>query len=174
MATLLLTSMKKAYSFLLASTCSLMLFTSCSRSSYSFNKQVPAYLGTSKVLEPVLIIDAEQLTSETVAIPSPSIAKKTTEPATTQTILRVRPSVVQRVALKSALKKLTAKSTSHQNITATQHTASKAGKAALVLAIGAVIILIGGLIGGANIVVTIGGIAFIVGLIMLIIALING
>jgi formate/nitrite transporter FocA (FNT family) len=51
---------------------------------------------------------------------------------------------------------------------------SKAGRAGLIIGIGLVILLIGGLIGGANFVATIGGIVFLVGLIMLIIALISG
>jgi formate/nitrite transporter FocA (FNT family) len=51
---------------------------------------------------------------------------------------------------------------------------SSAGRAGIFIGIGAVVILIGGLIGGANFVSTIGGIIFLTGLVMLVIALIRG
>lgn len=84
-------------------------------------------------------------------------------------------STVQRLVVKHVVKQLDKTKANSQNAANVEHTAaSKVGSSALVILAGAVIILIGGLIGGANIVVTIGGIVFVVGLVLLILALVNG
>ena len=190
--------MNKVYSLLAVLCIAATSLTSCSRSDYAFNNKVPAYLGSKRV-QPVAKPTPVPATTETVAdaLPTTKVVAATPAPAATSakalvdtpslaqatpvavaaiaSVAKVvKPSLVQRVLLRKVVKRLDEGHTIHQNAVNVKHAASKVGSSALVLLAGAVIILIGGLIGGANIVVTIGVIVFIVGLVLLILALVNG
>ena len=183
--------MRNAYSFLFALVVGAASLTSCSKSTYSFNNSVPAYLESQPVqmtakatpaplasvaVEANVPAPAAHATPATLVSATEAIPARYAPPASADAVAplasaakSVKPSLVQRMVLKKLVKILPKQATA-----GTAHTAaSKVGRAGLVILAGAVIILIGGLIGGANIVVTIGGIVFVLGLILLVIALVS-
>ncbi len=111
-------------------------------------------------------------TAPTAVAVAPAAGKA--EPRTVAAQSVARPKLVQQLVLKKVVKQLAKAQAARQNTTQVAQTASKAGKAGLVILAGLAVILLGGLIGGANVVVTIGGAIFVVGLILLLIALVRG
>lgn len=206
--------MNKAYSFLAVLCVAATSLTSCSRSNYSFNNQVPAYLGSERV-QPVAKATPVPATIEAVTdIPAATTVAATPAPATTPAKVVVatpisaqatpavvaaapaiastpvakaaKPSLIQRLALKSVVRELN-KMHQKQATAGTEKTASKKGNAALI-ALGGILLAVLGLIivggsglGGSGAGVAIGAIlfyvgfiAFIVGVVLLVIHLVNG
>lgn len=177
--------MKKTYQKLLALGIAATSFAACSRGNYAVNQHTlpptssqqltapatpDALETTARVTAIIPATTAPETTLGALAVPKASTAKAHTvagRPA-------ARPKLVQQLLIKKVTRQLAKAQATHQNTTQVAQTASKAGRAGLVILVGLAVILIGGLIGGANIVVTIGGAIFVVGLILLLIALIKG
>jgi hypothetical protein len=176
--------MRKTYQLLLALVVSAISFTSCSHGDYAANQHSPAPL-SSQQLAPATFTTADleltarvtaQAAAPTPEIASVALAAPSASKANALVVAvpkAVHSGLVQRLALKKVTKQLAKIQAGHQNIAQVEQTASKAGSAGLVILAGLVVILIGGLIGGANIVVTIGGVIFVVGLVLLVLALIR-
>ncbi|WP_151085773.1 hypothetical protein [Hymenobacter baengnokdamensis] len=175
--------------------------SSCSRSNYAFNNTVPAYLGSERVHETAATpaaTKAEASSPTSIAAPSKAVAVKTVPTQIAPSVVAVptiatvpaakatKPSLVQRLALKSVVKQLN-KMHQKQTTAGTEKTASKKGNAALIalagllLAILGLIVVGGSGLGGSGAGVAIGAIlfyvgfiAFIVGLVLLVVHLVNG
>jgi hypothetical protein len=178
--------MKKIYSFALTLLVGAASLTSCSRANYAFTNKVPAYLNSEQTAtDTAQLPNAPEVVVKTENLPvagNPAIAPSVQSPAASVAARTlaippakvVRQSLAQRLVVKQLTKQLNKVAAHSHNAARTEHTASAAGRAGLVILAGVIILLIGGLIGGLNFVATIGGIVFLVGLILLILALIRG
>jgi hypothetical protein len=160
--------------------------SSCSRANYTFSP-APAYLGSehghhSVAVAPATVVSAPSALPELAVAnaPAPSLhnaiaaapvlaGHSQQEGVGSPT---ARKALVQRILVKSVGKRI-AQFQAKQNAAEVAHPASKVGSSALVILAGLVLILLGGLV-GVDAIVTIGGVVFVVGLILIILALIRG
>ncbi|RZJ89462.1 MAG: hypothetical protein EOO60_09990 [Hymenobacter sp.] len=205
--------MNKPYQLLLALGIAAASLSSCSRANYVVNTTVPTHLSsekyqaqtpaqeltvatptqatttasgalyetaTVKAARPAVEVVKEVAQPVAVASPAPEVAA-----ATTVASPKAKPSLVQRLAVKSIVKQLT-KLQQKQATAHTAQTASKKGSSALIALAGILVAVIGLIIvggsglGGSGAGVAIGAIlfyvgfiAFIVGLVLLVIHLVN-
>lgn len=160
--------------------------SSCSRANYTFSP-APAYLGSERghhsvAVAPDAAVSAPSTLPELAVANAP--ASSLPSASATAPILTghsqqeavssptARKALVQRVLVKSVGKRI-AQIQAKQNAAEVAHPTSKVGSSALVMLAGLVLILLGGL-AGVDAVVTIGGVVFVVGLILIILALIRG
>lgn len=171
--------MKKIYSY-----CSLALLaglslSSCSRSDYTFKPGTGSYhtaQSATVVSAPIANTEVVAAAIQPTAVAIAKVAATPLTPAPAQPAAVAKSAKptklagVQKAVATKLAKKLQAR---HTEAAQADQVQSKAGRAGLIMGIGLVILLIGGLIGGTNFVATIGGVVFLVGLVMLIIALIS-
>ncbi|QJX45928.1 hypothetical protein HMJ29_02830 [Hymenobacter taeanensis] len=172
--------MKKIYTYLAGAVMAAASLASCSSNHFAFAPSASAYHSVA-VHAPSSTTSTEELSAVNSAERAATAPKPTvlTEPQSAkhlkQQLITATPAAAPLSAAKRIVVAKVAKQLhKHAEVAKASQEQSRAGRAGLVIGIGAVLILIGGLIGGTNIVATIGGIAFIVGLILLIIALISG
>ena len=179
--------MKKYYQFILACCVSAASLTSCSRAEYSFNTNKPAYLGSERVRASAVESIPEQGPSTTLAISGLTSQEShntelsarlavSTVASVSATKAEVSSTTIKAPVQLALVKKVASqiiKAKTKQNAAEVARPASRAGRSALVILAGAVLIVLGGL-AGVDIIVSIGGIVFVVGLILLVIALIKG
>ncbi|MCA8831471.1 hypothetical protein [Hymenobacter pini] len=175
--------MFKFYAYLAGTVLAATSLASCSSSHYAFRPNTPAY---HEVASQVQVQPAPAATpsatpaEQPAATPAAPVSAAAQKPAVTPGRKAVAPArrlvLPGKVGLlqRAALAKVTKQLHRQPEIAKAGQAQSKAGTAGIVIGIGLVILLIGGLIGGTNFVATIGGVTFLVGLIMLIIALISG
>jgi len=177
--------MKKTYSKLLALGIAATSFAACSHGNYAVNQHTLPPVSSQQITAPTMLADLETTARVTAMVPAATTPEttlgasavpgaRTAKAHTVAVRPAARPKLVQQLLFKKVTKQLAKAQAAHQNTTQVAQTASKAGRAGLVILVGLAVILIGGLIGGANVVVTIGGAIFVVGLILLLIALIKG
>lgn len=175
--------MKKKHSLLIAIGITAASLTSCSRSSYTFNTNVPAYLGATQVRSvatPAPASVKEAKISAAVAVVPTTAAPMVLQQELTQAVAvapvtkQAPPYLVQRVLIKKLAKQLDKAQVKHQNAARTEHTAaSKTGRAAIISLAGLLLILLGAAT-GVGIIAVIGIIAFIVGIVLVVVNLVNG
>lgn len=171
--------MKKSYRLLLALGIATASLSSCSRASYSFNPAAPAYLGSEHV-RPTAAQAAPAVASAaqvTAPVASVIVAQKAAAVGVVAPAAKwARPLQVQRILLKKVTKQLAKIQVNRQNTAHLEHTASKTGRSALVALAGVALIAIGGAIGTGfgGLLVLIGLIAFLVGIVLLVVHLVSG
>jgi hypothetical protein len=169
--------MNKPYQILLALGIAAASLSSCSRANYAVNTtatpasvavEQPTALVTTRLVESAKPAEVAQ-----VAAPA-AVAAKSIEVAAAPAAKQVKPSLVERVLVKKVAKQLAKAQASHQSKASTEQTAaSKTGRAAIIAVAGLVLILIGAA-ANVGIIATIGAIAFLVGLILVVIHLVSG
>jgi len=176
--------MKKTYSLLVALLFAVASLSSCSRSNYAFNNKVPAYLGSEQAHAvaaqptpaPVGEVNkVEVATAPAIAAPAVSQPQATLAVAS-NAAKATHPTLMQRALVKHVVKQLDKLSASRQNTAHTEHTASKTGRAALIALVGLALIFLGGAVGGGfgGLLVLIGIIAFLVGIVLVVVHLVSG
>lgn len=170
--------MRKIYICLSAALVATSSLSSCSRSNYAFQPAASAYHETfrrTEAAEEPIVVSAAVGSNNQLPTRSLSAQQKIAVSRPTQVLAKPYGFLAKKTAITALAKRIAAhQPNKHQEIARKKRGNSGAGTAGIVIGIGALILLIGGLIGGANIVATIGGIVFLVGLIMLIVALIKG
>jgi len=170
--------MNKPYQLLLALGIAAASLSSCSRANYAVNNpatapvsvslEQPTALVTTKLAEPAKTAEAVM-----VATPVAPVAKHV-EAVATPVAKHAKPSLVERVLVKKVTKQLAKVQASHQNKASIEQTAaSKTGRAAIIAAAGLVLLLIGAA-ANVGLIATIGAIAFLVGLILVVVHLVSG
>ncbi|NML66233.1 hypothetical protein HHL22_13555 [Hymenobacter sp. RP-2-7] len=168
--------MRNKYSFLLALGMAATSLSSCSRANYVFNPTAAPYLGTAQPAQATAPTVAIATSAPAAPLAVRALALAGTAPKRTEAKVSVvaKPSLSQRILLKQVAKHLAKVQSKQQNtVRVEQAAASKAGRAGLIALAGLVVLLIGGLT-GVGILATIGAIAFLVGLILLIVHLVSG
>ena len=168
--------------------------TSCSRANYAFNPVAPSYLDSrhahTVAVQPKPAAITVPLASVPVAaVVAPSLVASIPVPviAVSEVAKPVKPSLVQRLALKSVVKQLNKFQRKQAIANVEQTAASKKGTSALVALAGLLLAILGlvvvggsGLSGnGAGVIIGailfyVGVIGFLVGLVLLVIHLVNG
>ncbi|MBW3128808.1 hypothetical protein [Hymenobacter profundi] len=163
--------------------------TSCNKSQYAFKPTVsPYHVNTTQKRVAVVTEEpksASAALAETHVSSDLIIATSATqtqfakpnikgEKPSFKAVMQKPGGKVRQMAVAGVFKQLRKPLAQHNEVSKVRRGMSSAGRAGIIIGIGAVILLIGGLIGGTNFVATIGGIVFLVGVVLLIIALING
>ncbi|WP_303310434.1 hypothetical protein [Hymenobacter sp. BT730] len=173
--------MNKFYAYAAGALLAVTSLASCSSSHYAFKAGASPYHDATVRPQVVAEVPQPAVVAPVVIAAAPIKSSPTAPRAVHQTAaVSKMASATQRlnIAQRSVIAKVTARVDNtlrkHQDVSKRRNGMSRAGRAGIVIGVGLVIILIGGLIGGANIVSTIGGVTFLVGLILLIIALVSG
>ncbi|WP_185816878.1 hypothetical protein [Hymenobacter metallilatus] len=175
--------MSKLYAYLVGTVLATASLVSCNSSHYAFRPATsPYHEVTNRVTAqpapaalPLAVSAGKPAAAPAAPAPSAPAAPAATASRKAMTparhlVLPGKAGIFQRAAVAKVTKQLRRQ----PDVAKAGQAQSKAGTAGIVIGIGLVILLIGGLIGGTNFVATIGGVTFLVGLIMLIIALISG
>ena len=168
--------MNKPYQFLLALGIAAASLSSCSRANYAVN--TTATPASVSVEQPTALVTTHLVESakpaEVAQAAAPAAVVKSIEVAAAPAAKQVKPSLVERVLVKKVAKQLAKAQASHQSKASTeQMAASKTGRAAIIAVAGLVLLLIGAA-ANVGIIATIGAIAFLVGLILVVIHLVSG
>jgi len=174
--------MKKTYSLLVTLLVALVALSSCSRSNYAFNNKVPAYLGSEQAhtvaTKPTPVKEAKK--AEAAVTPATAgltvVQPQAISAVASSATKAARPTLMQRALVKHVAKQLDKLSTRRQNMAHTEHTASKTGRAALIALVGLALIFLGGAIGNGvgGLLALIGVIAFLVGIVLVVVHLVSG
>jgi len=169
--------MNKPYQFLLALGIAAASLSSCSRANYAVNTtDTPASVAIeqpSAVVTTRLVESAKPAELATVAMPV-ATATKSIKVAAAPAAKQANASLVERVLVKKIAKQLTKTQASHQSKANTEQTAaSKTGRAAIIAGAGLVLLLLGGA-ANVGIIAVIGLLAFIVGIILVVVHLVSG
>ena len=171
--------MRKIYRMLVVLSAAASL-ASCSQGAYVATQQAATTINS----EPIASVAAPQ-DAATITIPAAHVGaiqpkvvvaaprQHATKPVSGLTATQ-RPTLVQRLVLKKLVKQAASMQAARQNTAEVAKPASSTKGSLFITLAGLVIILIGGLIGGTNIVVTIGGVVLVVGLVLLLASLIRG
>ena len=181
--------MKKIYSYITLALLTSATLSSCSRTDYAFKPNTSPYHGVQQSVRVATAAPVEQADESVVASEVPQSAAAAISVATS--VAPARPAKLNaklkavtpaKLAVTTVPKKVVEKLAhavekqldKHQDAAAiNQPAASKAGRAAIVGGIGLLLLILGGA-AGIGILALLGLIAFLVGAVMLIIALING
>jgi hypothetical protein len=181
--------MRKIYSYITLALLTSASLSSCSRTDYAFKPNTSPYHGIQQSVSVAPARTAENAATE-VTSSSTAIAETAVTPVSPAAIvapvrkakLHAKPTAVApKLTLTTVPKKVVDKLVrtvdkqldKHQDAAAVNQPASKAGRAAIVGGVGLLLLLLGGA-AEIGIIALIGLIAFLVGAIMLVIALING
>lgn len=173
--------MTKFYSYLVAGCMAVASLASCSRSHYAFKPAASAYHGTVAAARPeapapqAAPAAPEQATAAVVAQPAKQ-AEKVAAKAPAKVQVAAAPSAPAKKAAalqKKVATKVVKQFRKHQETASATEAQSKAGRAAIVAGVGILLWLLG-YAAGIGLIALIGFLAFIVGIILLIVALING
>ncbi len=178
--------MKNAYRLLLTLFAAATTLSSCSRADYAFKSNTPAYHNSRHVAsEAVSPTPAATLAepATTAALPQIAAAPKAKaarvaaatrqQASAPKATAAAKPTFLQRAVLKKAAKQLAKIQVRKQNTAEATAPASKLGRAAIVAGAGLLLLLLGGA-AEVGIIALIGLIAFIVGLVLVIVALVSG
>lgn len=175
--------MKHYYKHVLTALVAATSLGACNRAEYSFRPGTGSYHApkSSVVIQstpaPEPVAPTEGVATATPSAPTPTrphAAPVAPAPKAAAAPAASKLALLPRAAVAKTVSKLSQRLERKTEVARGRKGKSGVGTAAIVIGIGLVILLIGGLIGGTNFVATIGGVTFLVGLIMLIIALIKG
>lgn len=172
--------MIKAYRLLLTLCTAGAALTSCSRADYAFKPATPSYRGS------VLVRAAVPAPSAAAVVATPALATKSAEAATatleaptpSRAVVRSVPApakrtLTQRVLTSKVLKQVAKAQVRQQNTAEAAQPASKLGRSLAVAGVGLLLLVLGGA-AEIGLIAIIGLIAFIVGIVLAIVALVNG
>jgi hypothetical protein len=168
--------MKKSFRALLALGITAASLSSCSRANYAFNTTTPVSVA---VEQPSALVTThiEEVAKPAEAAPAAALSvvvAKRAAVVAAPVAKHVKPSLAERVLVKKVAKQLAKVQVGQQNKASIEHTAaSKTGRAAIIAVAGLVLLLIGAA-ANVGIIGTIGAIAFLVGLILVVVHLVSG
>ena len=173
--------MKKSFQAFLTLSIAAASLSSCSRANYASNTTTPVSVASISVAseQPSAVVttrlqEVAKPAELTPAAAPDAVVAKSTATVAMPAAKQAKPSLVERVLVKKVAKQLAKVQVGHQNKASIEHTASsKTGRAAIIALAGLVLLLIGAA-ANVGIIITIGSIAFLVGLILVVVHLVSG